>query len=49
MRADSSAQAELVAFIDGQRTGLFSQNAHGAISFTYDDDLSPGATRGRAL
>lgn len=44
MNAASSAQGDLVAFVDGQRTGLFTQNAHGAISFTYDDDLSPVAT-----
>lgn len=44
MNAASSAQGDLVAFVDGQRTGLFTQNAHGAISFTYDDDLSPLAT-----
>jgi len=35
MNAAPSAQTDLVAFVDGQRTGLFSQNAHGAISFTY--------------
>jgi serine/threonine-protein kinase HipA len=34
----------LVAFIDGRRTGVFSQNAHGAIGFTYDGDLPPQAT-----
>ena len=40
----TSAQVDLVAFVDGQRTGVFSQNAQGAISFTYDDGLSPVAT-----
>ncbi|TFB17293.1 type II toxin-antitoxin system HipA family toxin [Microbacterium sp. 3H14] len=42
--APSSARVELVAYVDGQRTGVFSQNAHGGITFTYDDDLSPVAT-----
>lgn len=40
----TSAQVDLVAFVDGQRTGVFSQNAQGAISFTYDDGLPPVAT-----
>ena len=40
----TSAQVDLVAFVDGQRAGVFSQNAQGAISFTYDDGLSPVAT-----
>lgn len=44
MTADPSVQGALVAFIDGQRVGVFTQNAGGAISFVYDDDLAPQTT-----
>ena len=35
---------ELVAYLDGVRTGVFAQDNHGAITFRYDEDIDPAAT-----
>ncbi|MFE3545436.1 HipA N-terminal domain-containing protein [Nocardia sp. NPDC059177] len=35
---------ELIAYLDGVRTGTFTQDNHGAITFRYDDDVDPLAT-----
>lgn len=30
---------ELIAYIDADRVGIFVQDRHGQVTFTYDDDL----------
>ncbi len=35
---------ELIAYLDGVRSGVFTQDRHGAITFRYDDDIAPDAT-----
>jgi serine/threonine-protein kinase HipA len=37
-------QVELIAYLDGERVGRFSQNSSGAIEFRYDEDLRPTTT-----
>lgn len=35
---------ELIAYLDGVRTGTFTQDNYGAITFRYDGDIDPAAT-----